>query len=68
MQRASLGDPALVDNIATYEAEMINSTTAAINRGKISDKHTLNVSAYDPSGFESLETYARMLVHTLTEC
>ncbi|MCJ1303160.1 hypothetical protein MMC08_005967 [Hypocenomyce scalaris] len=63
-QRASLGDPAFVESLATYEAEMIKSTTAAINRGKISDKHTLNVSAYDPAGFESLETHGTSHVVT----
>lgn len=35
---------------------MLNASTAAEIRGKISDQHTLNVSAYDPSGLESLET------------
>ena len=39
-----------------YEADMLKSETAASVRGKINDKHTLNVSAYDPSGFEILET------------
>ena len=35
---------------------MLNASTASKIRGKISDLHTLNVSAYDPSGLESLET------------
>ena len=39
-----------------YEDEMISARTAAEVRSKISDQHTLNVSAYDPSGLESLET------------
>jgi gamma-glutamyltranspeptidase / glutathione hydrolase len=39
-----------------YQTEMLNSTTANIIRHKISDFHTLNVSAYDPSGIESLDT------------
>ena len=47
---------------------MINSTTAAINRSKISDNHTLNVSDYDPAGFESLETWVSALAPTLARC
>lgn len=35
---------------------MISAETASIIRGKISDYQTLNVSAYDPDGIESLET------------
>lgn len=33
---------------------MINATTAASTRSKISDLHTLNVSAYNPQGFITL--------------
>lgn len=35
---------------------MIQEATAAEIRSKISDTHTLPVSAYDPNGLESLET------------
>ena len=35
---------------------MLNESSAAYKRGKISDYHTLNISDYDPSGFEILET------------
>ncbi len=35
---------------------MLNDTTAARIKSEISDYHTLNVSAYDPTGLESLET------------
>ena len=35
---------------------MLNATTAALIRAKISDDRTLNVSDYDPTGLESLET------------
>lgn len=38
----------------TYQMEMINDTTAANTRSKISDAHTLNVSAYDPLGYITL--------------
>ncbi len=56
MQRANLGDPSFVKGLQTYEDEMLNDTTAAMTRSKISDYHTLNVSAYDPTGLESLKT------------
>jgi gamma-glutamyltranspeptidase/glutathione hydrolase len=35
---------------------MLNETTAMNVRSRISDFHTLNVSAYNPQGLESLET------------
>ena len=53
-QRTLLGDPSFVTNMNTYQAEMINATTAADTRSKISDTHTLNVSAYDPTGYITL--------------
>ena len=31
---------------------MLGESFAETTRGKISDEHTLNVSAYDPEGFE----------------
>src|ERR1700753_2580604 len=34
----------------------VKPSTAAALRSKINDFHTLNVSAYDPSGFEILDT------------
>ena len=55
-QRSELGDPDFVGGMYEYQAEMLNATAAADVRAKISDFHTLNVSAYDPSGFESLDT------------
>ncbi|QIX00028.1 hypothetical protein AMS68_005545 [Peltaster fructicola] len=55
-QRSELGDPAFVDGIGEYEEDLFSTATAADIRGKINDYHTQNVSAYDPSGFESLET------------
>jgi gamma-glutamyltranspeptidase/glutathione hydrolase len=55
-QRSELGDPEFVKGMYEFQDEMLNATTAALIRSKISDFHTLNVSAYDPSGFESLET------------
>ncbi|KAI4196378.1 MAG: hypothetical protein LQ346_003237 [Caloplaca aetnensis] len=55
-ERANLGDPSFVPGLDKYQSEMLNGTTAARIRSQISDFHTLNVSAYDPSGLESLET------------
>ncbi len=55
-QRADLGDPLFVPGLDRFQDEMLSAKTAAEVRSKISDQHTLNVSAYDPSGLESLET------------
>lgn len=55
-QRSELGDPLFVEGLDEYQADMLNESTAAAIRERISPLHTLNVSAYDPSGFESLET------------
>lgn len=56
-KRASLGDPDFVEGITAYEAGMLNQTFADEVRARISDKHTLNVSDYDPDGFESHENH-----------
>ena len=56
-KRAGLGDPDFVDGIVAYEAEMLNQSFAEDTRNRISDRHTLNVSDYDPDGFESHENY-----------
>lgn len=56
MQRANLGDPSFVPGLDEYQQEMLNETTAERVRSRISNFHTLNVSAYDPTGLESLET------------
>jgi gamma-glutamyltranspeptidase/glutathione hydrolase len=36
---------------------MLDQSTIDEIHSKISDFHTLNVSAYDPAGLESLDTY-----------
>lgn len=56
-KRASLGDPSFAEGIIPYEAGILNQTFAAETRARISDKHTLNVSDYDPNGFESHENH-----------
>ncbi|KAL9602842.1 MAG: hypothetical protein Q9219_001537 [cf. Caloplaca sp. 3 TL-2023] len=55
-ERANLGDPLFVTGLDEYQNEMLNESTAARIRSEISDVRTLNVSAYDPSGLESLDT------------
>ncbi|KAJ5744928.1 hypothetical protein N7533_009798 [Penicillium manginii] len=55
-ERTELGDPSFVKGMAEYERDMLKKSTIADIRSKISDTHTLNVSAYDPSGLESLDT------------
>ncbi|KAI1262816.1 gamma-glutamyltranspeptidase [Xylariaceae sp. FL1019] len=55
-QRSELGDPLFVEGLDEYQAQMLSDATAAEIRSKISDFTTYNVSYYDPSGLESLET------------
>ena len=55
-QRAELGDPLFVPGLDAFQEGMLSPETAAEIRSKISDSNTLNVSAYNPSGLESLET------------
>ncbi|KAI1859637.1 uncharacterized protein JN550_011945 [Neoarthrinium moseri] len=55
-QRTKLGDPSFLDGILEYQQSMLSDAAAAEIRSKISDVATQNVSAYDPSGIESLET------------
>ncbi|KAI1271276.1 gamma-glutamyltransferase 1 [Xylaria sp. FL0933] len=55
-QRSELGDPLFVEGLDAYQASILSNKTAAEVRSKISDFRTLNVSAYDPEGFESLPT------------
>lgn len=55
-QRSSLGDPSFVEGLDMYQQQMLNDTTAVDIRSRISDVQTLNVSAYDPKGLESLST------------
>lgn len=55
-QRSLLGDPSFVQGMDEYQAEMLSEATTSAVRAKINPQHTLNVSAYDPQGFESLVT------------
>lgn len=50
-QRTLLGDPLFFPNLTAYQENMISEKTAQEIRGKIQEFRTLNVSAYDPSGY-----------------
>ena len=63
-KRASLGDPDYVDGMHDFELEMLSEDFANATRHKISDRHTLNVSAYDPQGFEIKEDHGTSHVVT----
>lgn len=54
--RTVLGDPEFVEGVSEYEKDMLKKQTVDDIRRKISDLRTQNVSAYDPAGFESLDT------------
>ncbi|KAG4443258.1 hypothetical protein IFR05_001301 [Cadophora sp. M221] len=53
-QRTLLGDPAFLSNITTYQRAMYSDATAATVRSLIQPDRTLNVTAYNPSGYEIL--------------
>lgn len=50
-QRSLLGDPTFLPNLTAYQKDMVSEKTAQEIRSKIEKYHTLNVSAYDPSGY-----------------
>ena len=56
-KRTELGDPDFLDGMYEFESDMLDASSAAAIRNKISDHRTQNVSAYDPNGFEAAETH-----------
>jgi gamma-glutamyltranspeptidase/glutathione hydrolase len=54
--RVNLGDPSFVKHLQENVDEMINEATAAEIRLRISDSKTFDVSYYDPSGIEVLNS------------
>ena len=56
-ERSSLGDPDYVPSVRALQSKMLDETYAAGKRAKISDQHTLNVSDYNPDGFEILANH-----------
>lgn len=63
-KRASFGDPDFVNDMQHLEAGMLMGSYAAETRARISDQHTLNISEYDPDGFESHENHGTSQVVT----
>lgn len=57
MQRTKLGDPGFVEGLYDYELDILNDTTVEHIRERIFDQRTQDVSAYNPSGLESRDTY-----------
>lgn len=55
-QRTDFGDPSFVANMSRFESEILLPSTGTQIRSRINFTQTLNVSAYDPSGFASLDT------------
>ena len=53
--RTKLGDPSYVSGLSEYGDDMLSAETGNDIRSKIGD-YSHNVSYYDPSGIESLET------------
>ncbi|KAL8817255.1 MAG: hypothetical protein Q9223_003878 [Gallowayella weberi] len=58
-KRASFGDPDFLGDYgsSSRESSILKPSYAASIRERIIDEHTLNVSAYDPSGFEILDDH-----------
>lgn len=54
--RTEFGDPLFVDGLRQFEEELLDPATGAEIRAKISDTQAFNVSYYDASGIESLDT------------
>lgn len=63
-ERSSLGDPDFVSGIRSHESNMLSDANAARKRAKISDQHTLNISDYNPDGYEVLENHGTSHVVT----
>jgi len=62
--RTDFGDPLFVANLSRFEEELLSPETGADIRAKISNVQSYNVSYYDPSGIESLETPGTSAVMT----
>ncbi|KAK0117937.1 hypothetical protein ONS95_012249 [Cadophora gregata] len=53
-QRPYIGDPTFMPNITSYQKAMYSEATAAKVRSLIQPDRTLNVTAYNPSGYQIL--------------
>ncbi|EME81579.1 uncharacterized protein MYCFIDRAFT_32768 [Pseudocercospora fijiensis CIRAD86] len=56
-QRMKLGDPSFVAHMDQFEDYMISTSTATDIRSRISDTHTLPLSAYNPDNMTSPESH-----------
>ena len=63
-RRASFGDPDFVKGLTKFQEEMLSESFGARMRSRISDRHTLNVSDYNPDGFEILNDHGTSHVVT----
>lgn len=61
---AELGDPEFEKEMDVFEAQMLNASTAAKIRSRISDYHTKKVSAYNPKNLTTPETHGTSHVVT----
>jgi gamma-glutamyltranspeptidase / glutathione hydrolase len=62
--RSNLGDPAYVKGMVEFQDDLLSEERARHIRNKINDKHTLDISAYNPSGFEIHENHGTSQVVT----
>ncbi|KAL8950941.1 MAG: hypothetical protein Q9222_003063 [Ikaeria aurantiellina] len=64
-KRASFGDPDYVDDYKNLENDMLTASYADSIRRRILDDRTLNVSAYDPDGFEVGDSHGTSQITTI---
>jgi gamma-glutamyltranspeptidase / glutathione hydrolase len=63
-KRTELGDPAFVAGLDQFQEGMLDEKTVTKMRSKINPLHTLPVSDYDPSGYESMEDHGTSAIVT----
>lgn len=51
-----MGDPHHLDDMAAFQAHMLEATYAVAVRNKIDDTCTQSVSAYNPDGLENADS------------
>ncbi|UJO22525.1 Glutathione hydrolase proenzyme [Fulvia fulva] len=56
-QRVKLGDPSFVPGVDEWERDILSYGTGEYIRSKISDQHTLPISAYNPDGLKSADSH-----------
>ena len=63
--RTHLGDPDFFGYMDDFETKMIRPETSSEIRRKISDKHTHNVSDYNPQGYDVRENHGTSHIVTV---